>query len=42
MEADHRFLTPARSTDLIAGAESPEILGLRQQIAEACQSRLLF
>jgi hypothetical protein len=44
MEADHRFLAPARSTDPIAVADipiSPENLGLRQQIAEARQSWLL-
>lgn len=40
MEPD-RFLTPARSTNPISPAVSPEILGLRQQIAEACQSWLL-
>jgi integrase/recombinase XerD len=41
MESDHRLLIPARSADSIAVTESPEILVLRQQIAEACQSWLL-
>jgi hypothetical protein len=44
MEADHRFMTPARSTDPIAVADipvSPENLGLRQQLAEASESWLL-